>query len=74
MKKTFSVVGALFFAVSIAACGGAKKDEATTPTTPPPAETPMAGDAGAAPQSTAPTGNPCSTGAAAAGNPCAKPQ
>lgn len=74
MKKTFSVVGALFFAVSIAACGGSKKDETTPPaTTPPPADTTMGADGGM-PSSMAPTGNPCGTGAAAAGNPCAKPQ
>ena len=71
MKKTFSLVGALFLAASISACGGSKKDE-TMPATPPPAE--MAAPDGGAPQSMAPTGNPCATGGAAtaSGNPCSK--
>lgn len=71
MKKTLSVVGALFLAGAMA-CGGSKKDETMTPPPVTPTET-MTGDAGmGAPSSAAPTGNPCSTGATASGNPCSK--
>jgi hypothetical protein len=72
MKKTISLVGALFLAVSVAACGGSKKDETMPATTPAPAEPAMDADGGMAPQSMAP-GNPCGD-TAAAGNPCAAPK
>jgi hypothetical protein len=61
-KKTLCLVAGALFAVSLAACGGAQKSDATMPAQPAASPAPDPAAAPAEGAATPAAGNPCSTG------------